>query len=87
MAEGIAGTTPQASNAEGGICRTLMLELCDDGKKMVKVTKMLRKNTRLMFPEDIPWALLLDNYLAPPAPPGTYVTWSTTYLVDKADVT
>jgi hypothetical protein len=87
VAEGIAGGAPVIPNSQGGLCRNLLLELCEGDKQVVTVTKMLRKNTELMFPDVIPCTLFLDNFLTPPAPSGTHVTWLSRYLRDKAEVT
>lgn len=82
MAEGYAGSTPGQRNAEGGIARSLLMELCEDGKQMVKVTKMHKKNTELMYPEETSMSAFLDEFVTPPTPSNTYVTWSTQYLVE-----
>lgn len=82
MAEGIAGTTPAQRSAEVSLARSLLMELCEDGQQMVKVTKVHKKNTELMYPEETAMSAYLDEFLTPPAPSDTYVTWSTRYLVE-----
>lgn len=85
MAEGIAGNTPTPRAAEDASCRSLLMELCEDGKQMLKVTKIHRKNVDLMFPDRDAHAKFLDDIVVPPAPSNTYVTWSTRYLVLKGE--
>lgn len=82
MAEGVAGCTPSQRSPGDSIARTLLMELCEDGQQMMKVTKMHKKNTELMYPEDTELSAYLDDFLSPPAPSDTYVTWSTRYLVE-----
>jgi hypothetical protein len=60
-----------------------MLELQEDGRQLVKVTKVHRKNTKLMHPELTPWARYIDDFTTPPAPPDTFLTWTTRYLKEK----
>ena len=85
VAEGIAGSKPPPKDTEGGICRSLLLELCKDGQQTVKVTKLHRKGIYLMFPEDNAHSAFLDDYVSPPAHSNTYATWSTRYLAYKTD--
>lgn len=81
VAEGIAGSRPPPRNIEGSIARTLLMELCeDDGKQTVKVTKVLRKSTFVMHPEDNPLSQFIDGYATPPADSNTHAVWSTRYL-------
>lgn len=81
MAEGVAGDTPPITSGEDSTFATLLHDLCEDGKQMVKVTKILRKNTELLYPGDNEVSKFLDDYVDPPA----YVTWLTRYLVEKGD--
>lgn len=83
VAEGIAGTAPPVCNREGGIGRSLLRELCEEGQQMVTVTKLHKKNTELMFPEENNGSRYLDDYVTPPAPSNTSVTWATRYLAEK----
>lgn len=85
MAEGYAGDTPTNKSAAEGISISMLQTLCEEGKQMVKITKIHRENTELMFPDRDARSKFLDDYVSPPAPPNTYVTWSTTYLVEKGD--
>ena len=82
VAEGVAGSTPAQRSAEGGLARSLLMELCEDGQQMVQVTKVHKKNTELMYPEETAMSAYLDEFLTPPAPSNTFVTWSTRYLVE-----
>lgn len=83
MAEGIAGSTPRPRCTEEGIGMSLLMELCEDGQQLVKVTKLHKRNTELMFPEENAGFKYLDDYVSPPAPANTFVTWSTRYLAEK----
>lgn len=85
MAEGIAGSAPAPSRTEGGPCRSLLMELCEDGKQTMKVTKIHKKCTALMFPDENGSAVYLDDCVVPPAPADTYVTWLSMYLDTKPD--
>ena len=85
VGEGIAGGAPPPRITDGNICRSLLLELCEDGQQMVKVTKLHKKYTDLMYPQGNAACLYLDEFVVPPAPPDTYVTWSTVYLVEKSE--
>jgi hypothetical protein len=82
VAEGVAGCAAGQRNGEESIARSLLMELCEDGKQMVKITKMHKKNTELMYPEENAMSSFLDEFLTPPAPSNTYVTWSTVYMVE-----
>ena len=86
--EGIVGGAPPPTHHEDGMCRNLLMELCEDGQQTVKVTKVHKKNTEFMFPKENACSEFLDDYATPPppAPSDTLVTWSTRYLVDKEDV-
>lgn len=66
VAEGIAGSTPHPKNTDISICRSLLATLCEDGQQTVKVTKLHRKYTELMFPDEDASAFYLDDYLSPP---------------------
>jgi hypothetical protein len=86
VAEGYAGPSPAEITRERGlICRSLLMELCDDGKQTVKVTKLWKKNCPVMFPEENPESKHLDDYVIPPAAPDTYVTWLSMYLERMKD--
>lgn len=86
VAEGVAGDAPPPTRAEGGIGRTLMMALCEEGQQTVKVTKVHKKNTELMFPDASAGSKFLDDYVDPPDAPGnTFVTWLSRYLVEKDD--
>lgn len=85
VAEGIAGNKPAPRHPEISIARSLLMELCEDGQQMVKITKLHRKNSEMMFPEDHAISAYLDDYVTPPAHSNTYVTWSTRYLVEKEE--
>ena len=87
VGEGIAGNRPpQLHTGDGGIGRSLLMELCESDQQMVKVTKLWKKNTELMFPEENDFSTYLDDYVNPSAEESPFVTWSTRYLVEKADV-
>ena len=49
MAEGIVGHPHQHHNANDGIGRSLLEELCEDGQQMVKVTKMYKNTLSFCF--------------------------------------
>lgn len=83
VAEGIAGHPHRQHNPEDGICRSLLEELCEDGQQRVKVTKMYKKNSELMFPEHNERSKFLDDYVTPPADSNTTVMWSTRFLSEK----
>lgn len=85
IAEGIAGNAPPPRRTDGGICSSLMLELCEGGKQMVKVTFVYMKNTPVMYPEMCDGSRLIDDYVSPPAPSDTFVPWGTQYLVRKLE--
>lgn len=85
MAEGIAGGPPSRHNISEGIFRSILQELCEDGQQMVQLTKLYRKNTELLFPEDNASSKYLEDYVCPPAPSTVYVRWSTRYLSEKLD--
>lgn len=61
------------------------MELCEDGRQMVMVTKMHKKCTELMYPDVTPCSKYLDDFATPPAPNNTFVMWSTRYLVERED--
>lgn len=81
VGEGIAGDKPVHPHRGEGIGRSLLRDLCESDQQMVKVTKLHKKKTELMYPEDNALSKYLDDYMDPPA----FVTWSTRYLVPKAD--
>ena len=81
VGEGIAGNKPPPSNTGEGIGRSLLQDLYESDQQMVKVTKLHKKKTELMFPEKTSVPMYLDDYVDPP----TFVTWSTRYLVEKDD--
>lgn len=83
VGEGIAGGPPPPRSTDNNICRSLLLELCEDGQQTVKVTKLHKKYTDLMYPQGNASSMYLDEFVVPPAPFDTYVTWSTVYLVEK----
>jgi len=85
VAEGIAGSAPVPGRTEGGACRSLLTELSEDGKQTVKVTKIHKTRTDLMFPVEGGPSRYLDDYIVPPAPPDTYVTWLSMWLEVKPD--
>ena len=85
VAEGIAGPAPPMSSEEGGIGRSLLRELCEDGQQMVTVTKLHKKNIELLFPEENNGSKYLDDYVTPHASSTTTVTWATRYLAEKED--
>ena len=62
VAEGIVGSAPTPQDNEGGIARTLLVELCKDGKQMVKVTKVHKKTlsscTRKRMQAPSTWSIL-----------------------------
>lgn len=80
VAEGIAGGLPTPKNSAANTCMSLLMELCDPGKQMVKVTCIHKKGTIVMYPEDNAGAPYVDDYMTPPAPSETYLTWCTQYL-------
>ena len=65
------------------IARSLLAELCEEGQQMVKLTRLLRKNSEMMFPEENAISTHIDDYVTPPAPKDTFVTWATRYLVER----
>ena len=73
VAEGIAGCAPSRHSTEEGNVRSFLEELCEDGQQMVRVTKVYRKNTELLFPDDNTRSKYLDDYVCPPAPMETIV--------------
>lgn len=85
VAEGIAGGAPPARSVGASICRSLLMELCEEGQQTVKVTKLHKKYTDVMYPQGNASSMYLDEYVVPPAPPNTYITWSTVYLVEKSE--
>lgn len=85
VAEGIAGNKPPSRSREEGICQSLLMELCEDGQQMVKLTKVHKKNIELMFPDENASSKFLESYVVPPASSNTSITWSTRYLVEKDD--
>lgn len=66
MAKKIVGNTPPLKSTKDGIGRSLLMELCEDGQQMVKITKLHKKYTKLMFPEDNVGSKYLDDYVSPP---------------------
>jgi hypothetical protein len=80
VAEGIAGGTPPPKASAAGVGMSLLMELCDSGKQMVKVTHIHKKGQIVMYPEDNAGLPYLDDYMTPPAPTDTYATWCTQYL-------
>jgi hypothetical protein len=85
VAEGIAGNSPALKIAESGLTCSALMELREDGKQMVKITKMLIKNTHLMYPEEDALGKYLDDYVTPPAPHDTYVMWHLHYLSEMLE--
>lgn len=85
VAEGITGSAPLPRETEGGICRSLLMELCEGGQQMVKVTHVHKKFTELMYPEPSAGPGFLDDYVSPPAPSDTFVAWASRYLVLKLE--
>jgi hypothetical protein len=61
------------------------MELYEDGQQTVKVTKVLKKYTDLMYLQENASSMYLDDFIVPPMPADTYVTWSTVYLAEKRD--
>lgn len=86
VGEGIAGGAPQPRTIEGSVCRTLLMELFDEGNQTVQVTKIHRKNTDLMHPVGNASSMYLDDFVVPPAPTDTYVTWGTVWLVEQCEM-
>jgi len=86
VGEGIAGAAPHMRPMEGSVCRTLLAELFDDGNQTVQMTKIHRKNTDLMHPVRNAPSMYLDDFVVPPAPTDTYVTWHTVWLVDQREL-
>ena len=80
VAEGIAGDAPPVPIEDRGIGRSLLRALCEEGQQMVTVTKLHKKNTELMFPEENAGSKYLDDYVTPPASSNTSVAWATRYL-------
>lgn len=85
MAEGIAGITTTRRSPQDASCRSLLAELCEEGKQMLKLTKIHRKNTLLMFPDEDAQAKVLEQFVDPPAHSNTYVMWAARYLVEKGE--
>jgi hypothetical protein len=85
VAEGIAGSRPATRQPEDASCTSLLAELRDEGKQMVQVTWMHKKNTELMYPELDEIGLFLDDFVTPPAPSNTYVPWCTQFLRAKQE--
>ena len=85
VAEGIAGEAPKPANSGGNMDRSYMMTLCEDGLQQVKVTKIYKKNVKLMYTEDNPTLQYLDEVVTPPAPSNTTVKWSVRYLVEKGE--
>lgn len=83
MAEGIAGLPYQSNIADVGIARSLLEELSEDGRQTLKVTKVHKKNTELLFPEEDDCTKYLDDYVTPPAPSNTTVMWLSRFLSEK----
>lgn len=83
MAEGIAGVPAYEEHGGDQSERSELLALREEGKQMVKVTKMFKKNIELFYPEDHAGSKFLDDFLVPPAPANTTVTWSRRYLREK----
>jgi hypothetical protein len=81
----IVGSTPPLRSTECDTCRNLLKELCEDDQKTVKVTKLHKKYTDLMFPQWNACSMYLDDFVVSPAPINTYITWSTQYVVEKYD--
>ena len=52
---------------------------------MLKLTKIHRKNTLLMFPDEDAQAKVLEQFVDPPAHSNTYVMWAARYLVEKGE--
>ena len=84
VAEGIAGSAPAAVDNGLNIAQTLLMELCEDGKQLVRVTKVHKKNVQLMYPDLNAKLQHLEDFTTPLAPNNTWVMWSTCYLVEKA---
>jgi hypothetical protein len=85
VAEGIAGGAAGTNNTAEGTVRSFLEELCDDGQQRVTLTKMYRKNTDLLIPDNNARSKYLDDYVYPPAPSGTCVTWYSRYLIPKSE--
>jgi hypothetical protein len=83
--EGIAGSTPPLSSTKCDTCRNLLKELCDDEQQTVKVTKLHKKYTDLIFLQWNVCSKYLDESVVSPAPINTYDTWSIQYVVEKHD--
>lgn len=85
VAEGIAGGPPPPKDPDQSICQSLLMELCEEGQQMVKVTQVHKKCILLMYPDGNASSEYLDDVVSPPAPSDTFVAWSTIYLVDKKE--
>jgi len=85
VAERIIGSTPPPRSAEPDTHRSLLTELREDEQQTVKITKVHKKNTDLMIPQANSSSMYLDDFVVPPAPADTYVTWHTVYLDYKID--
>lgn len=85
MAEGIAGIVAGSAETVDGSRRSFLEELQEGGKQMVKITAMLKKNTELMYPKDIPGLKYLDDYVNTTGSSNTYVKWCDRYLRAKVE--
>lgn len=83
VAEGIAGGAPSQHSTGDGSERSFLETLCEEGQQMVKVTKIYKKNTELMFVESKTCPKFLDEYVSPPC--TTMVRWNARWLVEKED--
>lgn len=83
MAEGIARDPPHAQYTGPNVSRSLILNLCEDGKQLVQVTKVYEKKVAIMYPPQSTVIEYLDDYANPPDPSSACVTWCTRYLVEK----
>jgi hypothetical protein len=61
------------------------MELFDDGKQTVQVTKIHRKFTDLQHPVKGASSMYLDDFVVPPAPADTYVSWGMVWLAEKRE--
>lgn len=82
VAEGIAGGAPSRHSIGDGSGSSFLEDLCNEGQQMVKVTKVYKKNTELMYVENRQCAKFLDEYVTPTAP---MVNWAARYLAEKED--
>lgn len=85
IAEGVALHHPESILANGRESNNLLLQLESESTQYVQITYVHKKGTPLLHIVQDSGIYNIGDVLSPPAPTGTYIKWSTRYLVPMED--